>query len=158
MNKWLVASYKVNEIKKLERNLRNQNFDFYLPKIKIINLDSSLKVEVLFPGYIFINIGMQKYSALKYTKGIKTIIKFGNKISFLNENDINDIRIIEKTSNAHPVIQKLEVGQDVFVKEGSLKGRIVKICSLSSRERVEVFLNILGSKKRVNIMKKNLSL
>jgi transcriptional antiterminator RfaH len=157
MNNWLVASYKVNEIKILQRNLNNQNFDFYLPKIKIVNMNSSIKVELLFPGYIFINIGIEKYSTLKYTKGIKNIIKFGNKISFLNENDINDIRIIEKTYNSNPVIQKLEVGQDVFVKEGSLKGRIVQICSLPSRERVEVFLNILGSKKRVTIIKENLS-
>ena len=32
---WLVALYKINEIKKLESNLINQKFDNYLPKITI---------------------------------------------------------------------------------------------------------------------------
>ena len=79
--KWLVASYKSNESKRLERNLSNQKFDFYLPKITIKKINANPKVEVLFPGYIFVNTGLENYSALKYTMGIKNIIKFGDNIS-----------------------------------------------------------------------------
>ncbi len=158
MNNWLVASYKIKELKILERNLKNQNFKYYLPKIKIINIDYSLKEEILFPGYIFINTSIENYSALKFTKGIKNIIKFGNNISFLSDEDINEIKIVEESSNTNPVNKKFKVGQEVFVKEGSLKGRIVQICSLPSNDRVDILLNILGSKKIVNIKEKDLSL
>ncbi len=158
MNNWLVASYKINELKILEKNLKNQNFEYYLPKIKITHLDSILKDEILFPGYIFVNTSLEKYSALKFTKGIKNIIKFGNNISCLSEKDIIDIKTIEEKSNINPVNKKFQLGQEVFVKEGSLKGRIVQICSLPSKDRVDILLNILGSKKIVNIKEKDLSL
>ena len=157
MNNWLVASYKINELKILERNLKNQNFEYYLPKITILHIDTSLKEEILFPGYIFINTSLENYSALNFTKGIRNIIKFGNNISCLSEDDINDIKTIEESSKINPLTKKFQVGQDVFVKEGSLKGRIVQICSLPSKDRVDILLNILGSKKIVNIKEKDLS-
>ena len=72
--KWLIALYKTNELKRVEANLLNQNFDFYLPKIKIKKINTNPKMEVLFPGYIFVNTGIENYSALKYTAGIKNII------------------------------------------------------------------------------------
>ena len=73
--KWLIALYKSNEVKKVESNLSNQKFDFYLPKITIKKINANPKVEVLFPGYIFVNTGLENYSALKYTMGIRNIIK-----------------------------------------------------------------------------------
>ena len=75
--KWLIALYKSNEVKRVKSNLLNQNFGFYLPKITIKKINSNPKVELLFPGYIFVNTSLENYSALKYTMGIKNIIKFG---------------------------------------------------------------------------------
>ena len=72
---WLIATYKTNELKRVESNLLNQKFDYCLPKITTKKINSNSKVEVLFPGYIFVNTGFENYSALKYTMGIKNIIK-----------------------------------------------------------------------------------
>ena len=43
--KWLIALYKSNEVKKVESNLSNQKFDFYLPKITIKKINANPKVE-----------------------------------------------------------------------------------------------------------------
>ena len=59
--KWLIALYKSNEVKKVERNLLNQKFDYYLPKLTIKKINATPKVEVLFPGYIFVNTGLENY-------------------------------------------------------------------------------------------------
>ena len=32
-HKWLVVRYKINQLKRLEHNLQNQNLNFYSPKI-----------------------------------------------------------------------------------------------------------------------------
>ena len=61
MKYWLIATYKTNETKRLENNLSNQNFDYYLPKIVIRKNNSILGEEVLFPGYIFINTAMDNH-------------------------------------------------------------------------------------------------
>ena len=151
MKHWLVASYKINEIKRLELNLLNQQFDYYLPKLITKKINSKPKEEVLFPGYIFINTSLEKYSAIKYTLGIKKIIKFGNHISYIADDEIESIKTIEIASQRDPIISKLKIGQDAVIATGSLKGSLVRICSLPSKKRVGVLLSILGSVRRINI-------
>ena len=65
MKHWFVATYKINETKRVESNLSNQNFDYYLPKINVVKPNSNPVEEVLFPGYIFINTGIEDYSSIK---------------------------------------------------------------------------------------------
>ena len=155
---WLVATYKINEVRRVESNLLNQKFDYYLPKITTKKINSNPKVEVLFPGYIFINTSFENYSALKYTMGIKNIIKFGDNISYISDEEIEVMQITEETSKIDPVASQIQIGQDAMITKGSLKGSIVKVCSLSSNERVGVLLYFLGSVRRVTIPEKDLIL
>ncbi len=155
-NKWLVALYKINEVKRVENNLLNQKFDYYLPKVTIKKINANPKEEVLFPGYIFINTSFENYSALKYTKGLKNIIKFGNIIPFINDEEIIAMQMAEKASKTDPVASQIEIGQDVVISKGSLKGTIVKICSFPSKKRVSILLSFLGSIRRVTIPEKDL--
>ena len=154
--KWLVASYKNNEVNRVTCNLINQNFDFYLPKITTRKINFNPKVEVLFPGYIFVNTSIEKYSDLKYTMGIKNIIKFGDNISCISHEDIKSMQMAEETSKLDPVAQQIQIGQNATISKGSLKGMMVKICSLPSKERVDVFFNFLGSMRRVTISENDL--
>ena len=154
--KWLIALYKSNEVKRVESNLSNQKFDFFLPKITINKINAKPKVELLFPGYIFVNTCLENYSALKYTKGIKNIIKFGDNISCISSEEIEAMQMVEETSKLDPIAPQLQIGQDVIIKKGSLAGSIVKVCSLPSKERVGILVSFLGSVRRVTISEKDL--
>ena len=156
MKYWLVATYKINEIKRVESNLSNQGFDYYLPKINLNKPNSNFAEEILFPGYIFINTRLEDYSSLKYTMGIKKIIKFGKNFACLTNKEIKSIKNIEKISKLNPLSSKIKIGQEAIVADGPFKGILVKICFLDSRDRIEVLLNILGSSRRVKILKKDL--
>jgi hypothetical protein len=46
--KWLVATYKINEVKRVESNLLNQKFDYYLPKITIKKINANPKWKCFF--------------------------------------------------------------------------------------------------------------
>jgi len=153
---WLVATYKINEVRRVENNLLNQKFNYYVPKITTKKINSKTKEEVLFPGYIFVNTNFENYSALKYTMGIKNIIKFGDNISCICDEEIEAMKMVEETSKIDPVASQIQIGQDVIIAAGSLKGSIVKVCSLPSKERVGVLLSFLGSTRRVNILENNL--
>ena len=153
---WLVATYKINEVRRVESNLLNQKFDYYLPKITTKKINSNPKVEVLFPGYIFVNTSFENYSALKYTMGIRNIIKFGDNISCISDEEIEAMQMAEETSKIDPVASQIQIGQDVMIAKGSLTGSIVKVCSLPSKERVGVLLSFLGSVRRVTIPEKDL--
>ncbi len=156
MKYWLVASFKINEINRTEINLINQNFDYYLPKIITKKINSEAKEEMLFPGYIFINTSLENYSALQFTRGIKNVIRFGDNISCMTDDEIKSIKIIEEASKIDPVTSKIRIGQEATIARGSLKGSIVQICSLPSKNRVDILLSILGNKRRVNILEKDL--
>ena len=157
-NNWLVATYKINEVRRLESNLLNQKFDYFLPKITTKKVNSNLKVEVLFPGYIFVNTSFENYSSLKYTMGIRNIIKFGDNISCISVEEIEAMQMAEESSKIDPVVSQIQIGQDVMIAEGSLTGSIVKVCSLPSKERVGVLLSFLGSVRRVTIAERDLIL
>ena len=156
-NNWLVATYRINEVKRVERNLSNQKFDYYLPKITTKKINSDPKVEVLFPGYIFVKAGFKNYSALKYTMGIKNIIKFGEKFSCISADEIEAMQMAEEMSKMTPLVSQIKIGQYAEITKGSFKGSIVKVCSLPSKERVDVFLSFLGSMRKVAIPEKHLT-
>ena len=85
MKHWIVATYKINELKRVEYNPSIQDLNYYLPKITIKQFNSKSKQELLFPGYVFIETGLKDQSSIKYTKGIKNIIKFGEKIPYITK-------------------------------------------------------------------------
>tara|TARA_B110000879_G_scaffold80445_1_gene111694 strand:- start:1245 stop:1724 length:480 start_codon:yes stop_codon:yes gene_type:complete len=154
---WIVATYKTNEVTGLERNLSNQKFVYYLPKIVIKKINSKPKAELLFPGYIFVNTSFKNYSALKYTMGIKDIIRFGDNIACIIDEDIRAMRLAEETSKIDPVASQIHIGQDALISKGSFEGKIVKICSLSSKKRVGVLLSFLGTIRKVVISENDLT-
>jgi len=156
MKYWIVATYKTNEIKKVESNLSNQNFDYYLPRIIFEKSNSKIEEEVLFPGYIFINASFENCLPISNTIGIKDIIKFGNYIPSLSDDQMKSIEAIVELSKSNPKVEKIEIGQEAVIASGPLKGMMVKVCSLPSRKRVEVLLHILGSIKKINISQKKL--
>ena len=110
----------------------------------------------MFPGYVFIKTRLENFLLIKYTKGIKKIVKFGRNVPRLTDIEINSIKSIEKLSNSEPITPKINLGQEAVVADGPFKGTLVKICSLPSKNRIEVLLSILGSSRRVNIMQKDL--
>ena len=156
--KWLIALYKINEVKRVETNLINQKFEYYLPKATIKKINFNPKEEVLFPGYIFVNISLENYSALKYTMGIKNIIKFGKNIPFISQEDVMAMQMAEETSKLDPIASKITIGQEAIIKEGSLKGAIIKICSMPSNERVNVLHYFLGAMRKITVPIKDIGL
>lgn len=158
MKEWLVASYKTKEVARLEINLKNQKFEYYLPRIVLQKFNTRLKEEYMFPGYIFIKSNITNYTALKYTKGIKKILKFGKNIPTLNKEDIDLIMKVESESLNKPISTRYKIGQEVTIKGGSLKGNLVKICSLPAAKRIDILIHVLGSKRKVNIALEDLSI
>ena len=67
------------------------------------------------------------------------------------------MQMAEEKSKKNPICPEIQIGQDAFISEGSLKGSMVKICSLPSKERVDVLFTFLGSLRRATILTKDLS-
>tara|TARA_Y100000748_G_scaffold186548_1_gene156184 strand:- start:182 stop:658 length:477 start_codon:yes stop_codon:yes gene_type:complete len=149
MKVWMVATYKINELKRLQENLHNQNFDYYNPKIITKKQNLSAKEESLFPGYIFIQANLENYQKIKYTKGIKKVLSFNNNVAVLENDEIEELKRIEESSFTTPIIQKMHVGQEGTMSDGPFKGSLITIASLPKKNRVNIFVHILGTKRKV---------
>ena len=143
-NTWFAVRYKINELKRFERNLLEQKFNFYIPR-----LVKKSKIIALFPGYAFIKYSDVKFNALKYTRGLISIVKFGNNYAFLNEHTIDELKELEEASKNFSLEENYLLGDDISIKSGPFKNYICNIVSLPSKDRVTVLLSLLGSKKSI---------
>ena len=56
---------------------------------------------------------------------------------------------IENKSFLNPILQKVFIGQEGTISDGPFKGSLITIASLPKKERVNIFIHILGTKRRV---------
>ena len=147
MKNWLVATYKINKLKILEENLKNQKFKYYIPKIRTIKLNSLPKDEPLFPGYIFIFCTSDKYLKLKYTIGIKDVISYDHYVPVLNDDEICKLKELEQLSYIHPILEKIFIGQEISLIKGPLRNSIATIASMPKDRRIKIFINLLGNRR-----------
>ena len=152
MKVWMVATYKANELSRVKDNLQYQDFEYYHPKINTKKYNLTPKEEPLFPGYIFIHTSIENYSKIKYTRGISKVLRFNNNIATLEDDEICELKKIESESFSKPIIQEICVGQEAKISEGPLKGSFVTIASLPNKDRVNIFLHILGKKRKITAL------
>jgi len=149
MKHWYLVKTKSKQEDIAILNLENQNFHVYCPYALIRN-----KNEVLFPGYIFIQLDKdtQNWSPIRSTKGILYFVRFGlsyakipdNIIEFIKTNQLNTA---EKLKN----INKFKSGDKVQITDGVFKNCIAIFKSYKSDERVILLMNILGQQQKLTI-------
>ena len=149
MKHWYLVKTKSKQEDIAILNLENQNFHVYCPYALIKN-----KNEVLFPGYIFIQLDKdtQNWSPIRSTKGVLHFVRFGlsyakipdNIIEFIKTNQLNTA---EKLKN----INKFKPGDKVQITDGVFKNCIAIFKSYKSDERVILLMNILGQQQKLTI-------
>ena len=149
-DRWYLAYTKPRQESIAQDNLVRQAFDAYLPlykKFKKTEQGPVALFEAMFPRYILFRPSKpgQSISAVRSTKGIATIVRFGFEPAQLHDDLVQRIRQLEQDRN-HATLQELsnlKVGQTVRLKHNALGGVEGLIQSVSSK-RVAVLLEILG--------------
>ena len=155
MKHWYLIKTKSKQEDIAIFNLENQNFHVYCPYALIRN-----KNEVLFPGYIFIQLDKdtQNWSPIRSTKGVLYFVRFGlsyakipdNIIEFIKTNQLNTA---EKLKN----INKFKPGDKVQIADGVFKNCIAIFKSYKSDERVILLMNLLGQQQKLTIKQESLN-
>ena len=155
---WLVVRYKINERLRFERNLHNQNMEFYIPRIFTITSKGVIKKpEVLFPGYGFVRLANTNLQALRNTLGLINIIRFGDQLAIAKHSMINQFKELECSSKIQPVAAKrLAKGDMVIVTSGPFKGHLSKILTSPVKDRVTILISLLGSERTLTLSATNL--
>jgi len=155
MRNWYLIKTKSRQEHVAIINLENQNFHVYCPYVLIRN-----KNEVLFPGYIFIQLDKdtQDWSPIRSTKGVLHIVRFGLSFAKIPDNIIefiktNELNTVEKLKN----INKFKPGDKIQITDGVFKNYIAIFKSYKSDERVILLMNLLGQQQKLTIKQESLN-
>ena len=158
---WILAKNKPNQNKIALMNLERQNFDFFQPTFKVISRRQNKFKEIIkpvFPGYIFIAINLEEnnWHKINNTRGISSIIVFGNEIPLIRCELIEELKYRFSLNNTQKAADLFEVGMNAEITNGPFAQLFGKIDEIDADQRIWILLDILGTQSRVSINKLNL--
>jgi len=151
---WIVVQTKSNKENKARINLIRQGYEVFYPKIKkskyVFNRVKRY-IKPLFPGYIFVNLRTnQNWTKINSTFGVKTILKFGEKIYELpmdilknikfkcNKDEVCNLAIFNKGDNVRIVNEKFPNLNAIFSEHIDEKRSFVLIDLLMTKIKTKV--------------------
>jgi len=146
MKKWFVVNTKPKNEQRAATNLINGGIEVLAPKLRLRKYKNGRFINVIeqmFPGYIFVKFHpVEEFHLVKYTRGVKTIVHFGNKIVPIHDDIINFIRSKLENGIAEVEKKKFNKGDKVIIKEGPFKGLSgIFEKELEGKERVLILLD-----------------
>ena len=150
---WIVAKTKGNQEHRALQNLENQGFKVYLPQIiskKYLNTSWKDQNELLFPGYIFVNIDSttNKMHKINNTFGVSKLLTDPESglPAVLSEQSIIEIKNnLNKAIN----INNLSIGDNVIYTRGTLSNISGKITELSGKSRIKLLISMLNMQREI---------
>ncbi len=156
MNKWYAVSIASNNELLATLNLKKQNFEIYYPKYKKIIRHArkvSTVLRPLFPGYLFVNLDIEKenWSKINSTYGVKNLITMGTRPVSISRDIINSLKAREDSNGITNIITDLpyDKGDRILINDGPFRGHRGIFDGLSDDNRIKVLFNILGRKIEV---------
>jgi transcription antitermination factor NusG len=149
------ALYTRNQHEKLAaRILTNKGFDIFLPlytaghkwqdRVKQVSLP-------LFPGYLFIQGGLDRWLQIMTTPGVCSVVGYGGKPSEIPGSEIEGIqRMVESALRVEPH-PFLKTGDWVRVKSGALVGLEGILIRKKNLTRLVLSVEMLGKSASVEV-------
>ncbi len=156
MKKWFVINTKPKNEDRAAFNLLSGGIESLAPKLKLKKYKSDrfiYVIEPMFPGYIFAKFDpIEEFRIVKYTRGVKTIVHFGERIVPIHEELIEFIK--SKLENGIVTIQKkpLAKGNKIVIKDGPFKGLTgIFEREIDGKERATILLDAVQFAARMEI-------
>lgn len=156
--RWFVVQTHVNAEAKAARNLLLQGFEVYVPRYLKRRCHARKIDEVaapLFPGYMFVQIDMQKqrWRSIQSTSGVASLVLNGSEPAAVpplvlrsllgREDESGYVKLDERPMFAQ--------GDKVRVTAGAFAGNFGLFEGLADRDRILILLEMLGRKVCVSI-------
>jgi len=156
MKQWFVVNTKPKNEDRAAGNFLNGGFDTLAPKIRYRKYRDGCmisQVEPMFPGYIFVKFHpVDDFRLVKYTRGVKTIVHFGERIVPISEEIIAFIKARLENGVATIRKRRLQKGDRIIVKEGPFKGLSgIFEKEMDGKERVAILLEGINYYARMEI-------
>lgn len=150
---WVVAKTKACQEKRALKNLENQGFTVFLPYITVKKFKKNIwniQKELLFPGYIFVDISSNNHLIHKInnTLGVFRLLADPETglPSVLSEYTVTHIKNnIDKSLN----INDISVGDNVIYTNGALSNIEGIVTEVSGKTRIKLLINLLNTQREI---------
>lgn len=159
---WLIAQIKRNSYHLACRNLVRQDFEIFIPKMKITVKKEKkfiIKDVFVFPGYIFIKINKQNsnWTKINNTYGVSKLLTFNNSPAEISNDLIIDLKIRYEVNMDRLTGVGLQKGDLIKFQYGPFVEHMAKIESLEETNRIWVLLEFLGGYRKLKLQKPEMS-
>lgn len=157
MSAWYTVFCKPRGESIAERNLRDQEYEVYLPRLSVRRRNASIwvdRVEPLFPRYLFVQPrdGKQSLAPVRSTPGVSDLVRIGGQPALLPQSTIAQLRAREDfeigARSGHP---QFKTGERVKFVDGPLTGLEAIFEMDLGKHRALVLLNILGKSNQLRV-------
>ena len=154
--KWFLLKTKTRQEKRAMENLQRQHTECYCPEVfveKIFRGKKSQVVEILFPGYLFVNFRNSASSihSVKNTRGVQSFVSFGGTPARVPSKLIRELKEKTKPSENLLISNLPERGDKLKVIDGPFNGMSVIFSRPNGDERAEVLINIMNQQVTASI-------
>jgi transcriptional antiterminator RfaH len=150
---WVVAKTKVNQENRACKNLDNQGFEVFMPYFeskKFKNNAWNPQRELLFPGYVLINLDSRfnKAHKINNTLGVSRLLidSYSGYPSILPDDIVNEIK---NNTNKALNINNIKIGDNVIYTKGSLSNIVGTVIGLSGKSRIRLLIDLINTKREV---------
>jgi|ERR1700737_4927359 len=153
---WAVVTTQPHREPVALENLARQGFPAYCPSVRRRITHARRTRDVLrplFPGYLFVHVNSDQlqYRPILSTRGVRTLVRFGQRPSFLEDAFIRDLKSREVDGVIVRPPSPYEVGQTVRIAGGPFDGIVAAIIEMDEKDRLVVLMNLLNRSTKVKI-------
>jgi transcriptional antiterminator RfaH len=153
---WVVVNAQPHKEQIALENLERQGFHAYCPMIRKRVKHARYCRELLrplFPSYLFVHVqpDLQRWRPMLSTVGVRTLVRFGEQPSFLDDGFITALKSREVDGAITAPPSRYQVGQQVRIDGGAFDGLVATIIEMDEKDRMVLLMNVLSRPVKVKV-------
>ena len=154
---WYLIYAKPRQEKTAVDNLLRQAYEVYFPQIQVTRNRNSVRkvtIEPLFPRYLFIRLDAHtdNWAPIRSTLGVTALVRFGAEPARVPDAFVDYLKSRQNAEGLHEWAQPaLQIGSRARVVSGPLAGYEGILVTKSSRERVILLMDMVGTQVRTQL-------
>jgi transcriptional antiterminator RfaH len=160
--RWAVVNTHPHKEHIAVQNLALQTFETYCPQVRKTVKHARRTQDVLrplFPNYLFVQVNkdLHRWRCILSTFGVRTLVRFGEQLSFLDDGFIQSLREREQDGAIVRPERPFAIGQQVRMSGGAFDGLVATIIQMDEKDRLVVLMDLLKRPIKVKIESRNVA-
>lgn len=156
MASWFLLQTKIRQESRAVENLQRQGIDSFCPMIRVEKVSRGnrvVKLEALFPGYLFVNFNQTSISAttVRSTRGVSRFVTCTGSPVIVPDALIEQLQKRTDPSSAELVSNLPKIGEKLEIIEGPFRGLNAVFAQVDGDQRAVVLINLLNQQVKASI-------